>query len=326
MTSSKLPRWRGFNLLEKFTERMNSPFRESDFAMMKEWGFDFVRLPLSYWCWSKPDDWKNFDERVLKEIDGAVEFGRQYGIHVNINFHRGPGYCVNPPAEPFDLWSDETALEACSYHWATFAERYRGVPNERVSFDLLNEPANISAATYRRVVERLVGAIREKDPNRLIIADGLQWGRKPVPELADLNIGQSTRGYDPMQISHFKASWIRGSDMWAIPTWPLRLSDTDVWDRERLVRERIEPWKALEAQGVGVHVGEWGAFQHTPHDVVLAWMKDSLELWEAAGWGWAMWNFRGSFGVLDSGRSDVAYESYQGHQLDRKMLELVRAH
>jgi hypothetical protein len=32
--------------------------------------------------------------------------------------------------------------------WAHFAKRYRGIGNERVSFDLLNEPADIKAATY----------------------------------------------------------------------------------------------------------------------------------------------------------------------------------
>ena len=55
----------------------------------------------------------------------------------------------------------------------------------------------------------------------------------------------------------------------------------------------------------------------TPHNVCLAWMKDLLELWSAAGWGWSMWNLRGTFGILDSGRTDVAYESFRGHQLDR---------
>ena len=62
MNAAKLPRWRGFNLLEKFTHWENKPFVESDLAWMKEWGFDFVRLPLSYWCWSSPDDWKTMDE------------------------------------------------------------------------------------------------------------------------------------------------------------------------------------------------------------------------------------------------------------------------
>ncbi len=90
----KLPRWRGFNLLEKFTDRRNAPFRESDFELMAEWGFDFARLPLSYRCWADVNDWLNLNEDALKEIDQAVEFGRQHGVHVNINFHRGPGYCV----------------------------------------------------------------------------------------------------------------------------------------------------------------------------------------------------------------------------------------
>jgi len=327
MDANKLPRWRGFNLLEKFTDRMNAPFVEADFEWMAEWGFDFVRLPLSYWCWAKPDPnvWLQMDEGVLREIDACVELGRQYCIHVNVNFHRGPGYCVNPPAEPLSLWTDEAALDACAFHWARFAERYRGIPNEQVTFDLLNEPPQIDEATYVRVCERLVGAIREQDPERLIIADGLLWGREPVHGLVGLGVAQSTRGYDPMQISHYRASWVR-SEGWAEPTWPLKLEGEGEWDRERLRKERIEPWQALEAKGVGVHVGEWGAFSHTPHKVVLAWMKDQLELWEAAGWGWAMWNLRGSFGILDSGREDVAYEDFRGHKLDREMLELVKAH
>jgi len=54
-----LPRWRGFNLLAKFVKHRggNPPFQESDFALLAEWGFDFVRLPLSYHCWSDPNDW-----------------------------------------------------------------------------------------------------------------------------------------------------------------------------------------------------------------------------------------------------------------------------
>ena len=222
------------------------------------------------------------------------------------------------------MWTDERALEACSFHWAHLARRYRGLPNSRVSFDLLNEPADLPEATYARVVRHLAAAIRAEDAERLIIADGLKWGREPVHSLADLGIGQSTRGYDPMQVTHWQANWVRGSSEWPEPTWPLRQPKRE-FDRDRLRRERIEPWKKLEKTGVGVHVGEWGAFSHTPHAVVLAWMKDCLDLWKEAGWGWAMWNFRGAFGVLDSDRKDVSYETFQGHKLDRKMLELIRS-
>lgn len=325
-TARRLPRWRGFNLLEKFTARSNGnpPFEENDFAWMAEWGFDFARLPMSYLCWATHDAPTVLKEAELKHVDEAVEFGRKHRVHVNLNLHRAPGYCVNPPPEPFDLWKDEKALDACAYHWAHFAKRFKGVPNDRLSFDLLNEPANIDEAIYVRIVTRLVQAIRAEDPMRLIIADGLKWGTEPVHGLAALGVGQSTRGYQPMQISHYKAGWINGSDKWAEPTWPLKLGDMTT-DKETLRRERIAPWQALERKGVGVHVGEWGAFNRTPHKVALAWMKDQLDLWKEAGWGWALWNLRGSFGVLDSGRSDVAYEEFRGHKLDREMLKLLQA-
>ena len=323
VTPSKLPRWRGFNLLEKFTGSRSAPYREEDFAIMAEWGFDFVRLPCSYHCWSRPDDWLNIDEKQIKHIDQAVEFGKRYGIHVNLNFHRAPGYCVNPPAEPKDLWTDESALDACAFHWRHFAARYKGIPSTQLSFDLLNEPAGTEEPNYVRVAKRLIETIRAEDPSRLIVADGYKWGNDPVHGLADMNVAQSTRGYQPMHISHYTASWIGGSDKWGVPAWPLKLKD-QVWDKERLRRERIEPWKQLAAKGVGVHVGEWGAYVHTPHDVALAWMGDCLDLWKEAGWGWALWNLRGGFGVLNTKRADVTYETCKGHQLDRKMLELLK--
>jgi endoglucanase len=41
------------------------------------------------------------------------------------------------------------------------------------------------------------------------------------------------------------------------------------------------------------------------------------------GVGWGMWNLRGSFGWVDSGRPDVKYEDLDGHKLDREMLEML---
>jgi endoglucanase len=231
---------------------------------------------------------------------------------------------VNPPKEPLDLWTDEAALDAAAFQWGMLARRFKGVANAQLSFDLLNEPANVPEETYVRVVKRLVQAIRGEDPERLIIADGLRWGRDPVFGLVGLGVAQSTRGYDPMEVSHFQANWVSGSDKWAVPTWPLKLGDKIV-NQETLRRDRIVPWQELALKGVGIHVGEWGAHNRTPHPVVLAWMGDQLGLWREAGWGWALWNLRGSFGVLDSGRTDVQYEEFRGHKLDREMLKVLQA-
>jgi endoglucanase len=330
--AAKLPRWRGFNLLEKYGARhRDDPFREADFDLMAEWGFDFARFPMSYHCWSSPEDWRRMDEGVLKLIDEGIKLGRDRNIHVCLNFHRAPGYCIHDwgkerKQEPFSLWHDEQALEACCHHWATFAERYAGIPGEELSFNLFNEAPYISDEDYSRVVRHVVAAIREKDRDRLIIVDGLDVGCKPVEGIIDLGVAQSTRGYLPTSVSHYRARWSPGYEWYSRPNWPLTLDDDEVWDRNRLSEQVVQPFREVAARGVGVHVGEWGAYNRTPNAVRLRWMRDFLELWQAEGWGWALWNFRGDFGVLDSGRRDVDYESFRGHQLDREMLELLQAH
>lgn len=321
-TPAKLPPWRGFNLLEKFNAQ-NEPFKESDFAWLAELGFNFVRLPMDYRGWIEGGDWTKLRESTLKEIDAAVEYGVKYGIHVCINFHRAPGYTVARPPEPLSVWKDDEALRVCAFHWSEFARRHAGVPNRQLSFNLFNEPGNISREDYHRVVARIVGEIRKHDSKRLVICDGRGWGRTVPEELLELGVAGSTRGYEPMQISHYQASWIQGSDRWPTPTYPLTEGTTQ-WNRSTLRERLIQPWKALQANGMGVVVGEFGAYNRTPHPVVLAWLEDCLALWKEAGWGWAMWNFRGPFGILDSGRSDVQYEDWHGHKLDRTMLNLLQ--
>src|SRR5271169_6352429 len=150
ITAAHIPRWRGFNLQGKFGwpgHPDDGPaFDEFDFATMAEWGFDFARLPLSYWIWGSQEDWTVLREEPLEQIDRAVDLGKQHGIHVNINFHRIPGYCINQrELEPADLFTGtapqrEKALNAAKFHWQAFAKRYKGISNRHVSFDLINEP------------------------------------------------------------------------------------------------------------------------------------------------------------------------------------------
>ncbi len=330
----KFPCYRGFNLLEKFSGRgPRRKFKEEDFEIMAEWGFDFARIPMSYWSWASKDDWYKIHKEVLEDIDEVIELGKQYKVHINLNFHRVPGYCINGrDMEPVDLFDDtpenmQKALDAAVYHWKLFAKRYKGIPGSQLSFDLINEPPSMKDETrYVEIVKALVAGIREEDPERLIVADGKDVGRTPVYGIVDLGLVQSTRGYDPMSVSHYTATWVPKDsyETFEKPSWPLRGADGKVWDKAALKAKLIDPWKPLMDLGVPVHVGEWGCYNKTPHNVVLRWMRDLLSLWKEVGWGYAMWNLSGDFGVLDSRREDVKYEDYKGHKLDRKMLELLK--
>src|ERR1700678_851957 len=97
-SASKLPPWRGFNLLNKFNGQ-NQPFEERDFEWIAELGCNFVRLPMDYHTWIEDGDWTRFRETTLQQIDQAVDFGARHGIHVCLNFHRAPGYTVAKPPE-----------------------------------------------------------------------------------------------------------------------------------------------------------------------------------------------------------------------------------
>jgi endoglucanase len=317
-----LPRWRGFNLQEMFTMRSKGNWAEDDFCWIRDFGFDFVRLPLCYRLWIKDRDDYKIDEAMLEKLDRAVELGGKYGVHVNLSFHRGPGYSVNREfTEPHNLWKDAEPLKAFCFHWQMLAKRYRGISRDKISFGLINEPADVnermSRADYERVVRAAAAAIREVSPERIIIADGVSWGREPLPELADLKIVQSTRAYEPMLISHYKASWVDSGEF-PEPAWP-----GNGWDRRRL-EEHYAGWGELTKMGVRVHCGEGGAYNRTGHNVVLAWLRDVLEILTGYGIGLALWGFRGRFGIIDSGREDVQYEDFHGHKLDRKMLELLQ--
>ena len=330
----RIPRWRGFNLTELTGGQRGQAFRESDFQWMKEWGFDFARLPCSYWAWSSAKDWMKIDEAALKPLDRAIELGRQYGIHLNLGLHRIPGYCVNGrEAEPLQLFessrdSMQRALEAATYHWSFLARRYKDVPATQLSFDLMNEPPFMAdQSRYVEIARALIAAIREANGERLIFADGADLGQTPVLGLLDQGIVQSTRGYLPKMVSHYTAKWVPAAEFESFekPTWPMVDKHGVTWNREKLRAELIAKWQPLVDQGAPVHVGEWGCFTETPHAACLGWMSDLLALWKEAGWGWSMWNLRGGFGIVDSGRADVKYEDFHGHKLDRQLLELLRA-
>ena len=317
-----IPRWRGFNLLEMFTMRSSGDWAEDDFCWIRDLGFDFVRLPSCYRLWIQDGDDYKINEPMLEKLDRAVELGGKYGLHVSINFHRGPGYSVNQEfTEPHNLWKDAEPLKAFCFQWQMLAKRYKGVSKDKLSFDLINEPPSVgdrmSRADHERVVRTAAAAIREASPDRLVVADGMSYGNEPAPELADLGIAQSTRAYQPMFISHYGASWVNSKD-YPEPAWP-----GNGWDRKRL-EEHYAKWADLARKGVGVHCGEGGAFNKTPHTVVLAWLRDVLEILTGHSIGLAMWNFRGSFGIIDSDRNDVQYEDFHGHKLDRKLLSLLQ--
>ena len=315
-----------------------------DLKWMADWGFDFVRIPMAYPRYVKfdrsrnitPEEIYDIDRREVDKIEQLVNTANKFGLHVSLNLHRAPGYCVNAGFhEPYNLWRDDEALEAFCFHWGMWAKRFKDYTSKQISFDLVNEPSTredmndqhsrrspVPGQVYRSLAKAASEAIRKHNPQHMVIADGNDVGARVIPEIVDLGIAQSCRGYYPHYISHVRAPWVfTNPDDAPEPVWPGIINGKEFGRRS--LEEFYRPWIELAGQGVGVHCGECGCWNQTPHEVFLAWFGDILDILTPQGIGYALWNFRGSFGILDSGRTDGEYEDWYGRKLDRKLLALL---
>ncbi|PIF06347.1 MAG: hypothetical protein CSA36_02340 [Draconibacterium sp.] len=462
---------KGFNLTGKFDVNWsNDGFHEKDFSVIHGLGFNFVRVPVDYRTYTLPGNWNHFVEEWVTQIDKAINFGQKHAIHVCLNLHRAPGYCVNsaelPAGQDLDLWTDTVAQNAFVRHWRYFADRYKNVPASMLSFNLVNEPSNVSEEDYVAVMQKAIDAIHAISPNRLIFVDGLNYGRDILLSLKDEpNIAQAIHSYDPFELTHYKASWVGGSNNWPVPVWPMltisnylygpykgeyksplilqgefeagteitvnvkqvsiestlrikadnqtvlskkficgpvagndftqvietewgyqNISNKDFsctlttaatslafdnasgdwmtinsitiktgneihnyklfdneWGKKQQTYMLDSNWRIKNLDGslplpfenyqknfalardnnIPIMVLEFGVHNKTPHDVSVAFLDDLSAFFRENETGWALWNFTGSFGIMNSNRSDCEYETYQGYHLDREMLEAL---
>ena len=229
----------GFNLQGMRMAGPNVGFKDDYFKWMRDWGFNFARLPLDYRCWVKGRTSANreiIDETGLNPLDAGIAAARRNGVTAMICLHRIPGeYCVQVrDPEPGNIYADPDCLRAAVKHWSLLAARYRSVPRTELYFNLINEPSAQMGTRdqYEYVCRVLAAAIRKVDPKRFIVADGWPSGSFPVPGLYDVpGVGQATRGYYPMGFTHFGMtpglSPQHDSASACPPTWPPRRDRPD---------------------------------------------------------------------------------------------------
>lgn len=323
----------GFNFQWMFSYHGEHPEQPDERALdfMAEHGFDFVRIPTDYNFWTTDFNYFEPDETVFAYVDRYVEACKSRNFKMSLNLHRAPGYCINRnDLEKHNLWLDPIAQDAFVFLWETFATRYKGVDSQYLSFDLLNEPPAVGDFSLTRdnhaaLVRRTVEAIRAIDPRREIVIDGLAGGHVAMPELADIGVIHSGRGYQPMPVSHWGATWWDGWKAAPSPDYPGTEWDDKVWNKQT-IHDHYQPWRDVAEMGTTIHIGEFGCYNQTPNDVALRWFTDILSLYQQYGWGYALWNFEGAFGIINHGREGATIEQVGSYRVDRDLLDLLLKH
>ena len=290
-----------------------------DIALMAKLGFDNVRLsidptPLEGWQRSKD----GLNAEFVGRLDKAVDTMLADGLSVTIDIHPEEDYKQK-------IKTDNGAVDRFTSLWRRLAAHYAGRDPERVFFEIMNEPEVSDPYRWAGIQARVAAAIREVAPNNTIIATGPNYSDivdlLTQHPLADGNVIYNFHFYDPHEFTHQGAAWGEGwwiythgipypadeSSMAALvkqvpdPASRVKLERywLDHWDghRMRLMIDEAAEWG--KANGVPLICNEFGVYRNYSDEASrMNWIRDVRTAFEADGIGWAMWDYRGGFGVV----------------------------
>jgi len=315
----------------------------ADFARVKAWGFDHVRLPVDYFnVFTGPELAPN--EPVLGLLDRAVDGLRAAGLRVIFDLHKCPGHdFLEGTAADQSFFSDPARRADARKVWTHLAERYGHRPG--VLLEILNEPVAPDAATWNAVKDEMAAHIRRHAPKATIVVGANRWNY--VGEFAQLtpveddNILYSFHFYLPLLFTHQRAPWMPDRHFQETRPYPGEYAvppgtrsrvplETGRWDRARMAqalepvirfRERFEA--SVSCHEFGVYAG--GADRASQ----LAWMRDFLSLLREHDFGWSYWNYRNlDFGLISRNEARFAQSPQYDNpeRTDHEMVRLLAAH
>ena len=299
--------------------RTNRYIEPRDIALMAQLGFDNVRLsidaaPLEQY----PRGADGLNAEFVGRLDRAVDTMLADGLAVQIDLHPEDGYKQQ-------LRTSDDQVDRLTMLWRKLAAHYASRDPERVFFEILNEPEVSDPYRWSGIQARVAAAIREAAPRHTIIATGPNYSDiadlLTLHPLADGNTIYNFHFYDPHEFTHQGASW--GLAWWSythgIPYPPadstmqaLLLEVPDAANRFALEKYWLDRWDAhrirmlIDAAAAWGHENnvplisnEFGAYRDSADPVSRAnWIHDVRTAFEADGIGWAMWDYRGGFGVV----------------------------
>ena len=298
---------------------------ERDFALVKEWGLDHVRVPVDAETIQEEDG--TLKEDGLAYVDQCIAWCQKYGLNMVLDLHKAHGY-VFDDASNCQFFYQEKLQDIFVSLWAALAERY-GKYRDFLVLELLNEVTNREfAEPWNKIAARAIQAIREKDQTIRIIVGGVFndsiFGLTLLDPPADENIVFTFHCYSPLAFTHQGAYWVdrmpREREKWqfsypgTVAEYKARSQkffgndfDSEFPDTlpenmgveyfENLMQPALEIAKKYD---VALYCGEYGVIDLADAKDALAWYKDMNAALEKNGIPRAAWSHHGmNFGLAD---------------------------
>lgn len=262
---------------------------EPDIAFLAKQGFTFVRLPFNYRHFESdlaPGQWI---ESGFRELNRVVELCRKYKLWALLDLHAAPGAQARDQnagsayGETF-LWSYKDFMARTVALWKEIARRYRGDATI-AGYNLLCEPVTDDVPRLNDFYAAVIRAIREVDPDHLIVLDSNRWAK-------DISSLEDRLFEDPQVIPALHHYYMDDRSFARLTKYPDAM-DGKICDRNALAatlngkydqRRICRPVMASEF-GINRRLDQ-------PFSAQLAITRDLVSIFEENNWGWSMWCYK----------------------------------
>ena len=281
---------RGVNIIgydPLWSDPAKARFKARHFGIIKQGGFDFVRVVLQ--SFKHMDAQNRLNPQWLFTLDWVVKEATAAGLGVILDEH------------DFDICSK--APDACEpkliAFWTQIGQRYRDAP-DTVLFELLNEPhAPLDAARWNAMLAKLIPVVRATNPRRTLVIGPTRWNNlEELPGLQlprdDRNILVTFHSYEPFRFTHQGAPWT--PEMAGLKNIPFTAADEA---RIKADYDKVGAWS--KANDRPVLMGEFGAYEKsgTPMEARVRYTATVRREAKAHGFPWAYWQFDSDFILYD---------------------------
>ena len=270
------------------------PITAQDFAIIKAAGFDTVRIPVRWHNKSLSQAPYRVDAAWMARVQEVVDQALAADLKVILNSHH------------FDPIHDDP-LGVAEWHggvWQQIAALFAGYPDDRLWFELENEPhEEFDNENLLETLAPALAAVRATNPTRPVIYGGEFWSgvdslaSLPLPD--DANVYPTFHYYEPFDFTHQGAEW-------TLPDMPApgRRYGTQA-DRQRLVADVAKVRAYIERSGKIPFMGETGAYDlHIPTAERAVYHRAVRDAFAPLGVDMCVWAYSNTFPFYDRETGD----------------------
>ena len=282
---------RGVNILGYdpiWRSRDRARFKERYFRMLKEAGFNSVRINLApFRQMNATNNWV-VGSSWFQVLDWAVARAQQQGLAVILDLHEYGAMGNDPQGNKAKFLA----------FWQQLSAHCQNAPSS-VFFEVLNEPSRkLTPELWNQYLREGLAVIRQKNPTRTVIAGPAFWNS--IDHLPQLELPENDRHlivtvhyYKPMEFTHQGAAWTNQRDKlgvdWLGSPPELAVIDHDFDKAAAWAKEHNRP----------LFLGEFGAYDKGPMESRARYTAAVARAAEKRGWSWAYWQFDSDFILYD---------------------------